>query len=59
MTAIKINLHILLDKPDTSFSKLFKYKKYQDLFDFRSIECLISLFSVVILNVIFYISENI
>lgn len=43
---------------DTSFNKLFKYKKYQDLFDFHSIECIISIFSVIIINIVFYVSEK-
>lgn len=43
---------------DTSFFKLFKYKKFHDLFDFRSIECIVSVFSVIVLNIIFYISEK-
>lgn len=43
---------------DSSFSKLFKYKKYQDLFDFHSIECIVALISVIIINIIFCIIEK-
>lgn len=43
---------------DTSFSKLFKLKKYKDLFDIHSIECLVAMISVFIINIIFYISEK-
>lgn len=43
---------------DTSFLKLFKLKKYKDLFDIHSIECLVAVISVFIINIIFYISET-
>lgn len=43
---------------DTSFLKLFKLKKYKDLIDFRSIECIIAIISVGIINIVFYIINN-
>lgn len=43
---------------DTSFTKLFKYKKYRDIYDFHSIECVVSFISVIIANIIFYIFEK-
>lgn len=43
---------------DTSFSKLFKYKKYKDLLDFCSIECVVALVSAVLMEVIFLVTER-
>ena len=41
---------------DTSFRKIIEYKKYKDLYDFSSLECRISLISMIILNIIFLVS---
>lgn len=41
---------------DTSFTKLFTLKKYKDLYDFRSIECIAAGISVIIMNLIFFIA---
>lgn len=41
---------------DTSFHKIIEYKKYKDLYDFSSLECRISLISMILLNIIFFVS---
>lgn len=43
---------------DSSFKKIIEYKKYKDLYDFSSIECRISIFVVLIMNILFRISTN-
>ena len=40
---------------DTSFFKLIKLKKYEDLIDFRSIECIVSIISVIFIDIIFLV----
>ena len=40
---------------DTSFFKLLKLKKYEDLIDFRSIECIVSIISVIFIDIIFLV----
>lgn len=41
---------------DSSFKKIIDYKKYKDLYDFSSIECRVSFFVVVIMDIIFLLS---
>ena len=40
---------------DESFKKLLKLKKYRDLIDFKSIECVVALVSTIIFNVIIFV----
>ncbi len=40
---------------DESFSKIFKLKKYRDLFDLKSVECIVALISTVAFEVIILI----
>ncbi len=41
---------------DSSFKKIVEYKKYKDLYDFSSIECRIALFTMIVLDLLFFIS---
>lgn len=43
---------------DTSFQKIFTLKKYQDLYDFSSLECRISLITTLLLNFVFVICAH-
>lgn len=40
---------------DTSFQKIFTLKKYQDIYDFSSLECKVALISSILLDIIFII----
>ena len=40
---------------DTSFKKIFSFKKYKDLYDFSSLECWAALIFTIILDVLFFI----
>ncbi len=40
---------------DTSFKKIFSFKKYKDLYDFSSLECWAALLFTIILDVLFFI----
>lgn len=40
---------------DTSFQKIFTLKKYQDIYDFSSLECRVALISSILLDIIFII----
>lgn len=43
---------------DTSFQKIFTLKKYQDLYDFSSLECRIALITTLLLNFVFVICAH-
>ncbi len=43
---------------DTSFQKIFTLKKYQDLYDFSSLECRIALITTLLLNFTFVICAH-
>lgn len=43
---------------DTSFQKIFALKKYQDLYDFSSLECRAALIFTIFLDIIFIICSN-
>ncbi len=43
---------------DSSYQKIKEFKKYKDLFDFSSLECRVALLSMLILDVIFFISSK-
>lgn len=48
----------MIKNNNSSFMKLFKLKKYKDLFDFKSLECKIALVSAIIIDILCYIGTQ-